>query len=110
VQFLDVELVIPKIQDGWWPRLLKSPSKVQWIKVDFDKWLDEEEANEAEAEFKNPFSSYLDGGGIPSKPFQFPGANMDNNPETSSDEDESDLETDHQEIQVSDQPSTSSKA
>jgi prostaglandin-E synthase len=58
-----VELVLPKLEDKWWPRLLKSTSKVQWIKSDFDKWIDEEEANEAEAEFKNPFASYLDGGG-----------------------------------------------
>jgi len=38
-----VELVIPKSAKGWWPRLLKDASKVPWIKVDFNKWKDEDD-------------------------------------------------------------------
>uniref|UniRef100_A0AC34FMD9 CS domain-containing protein n=1 Tax=Panagrolaimus sp. ES5 TaxID=591445 RepID=A0AC34FMD9_9BILA len=44
-----VELIIPKEKEEWWPRLLKTTSKVQWIKVDFNKWVDEDEENEAQA-------------------------------------------------------------
>jgi prostaglandin-E synthase len=44
-----VELIIPKEKEEWWPRLLKTTAKVQWIKVDFNKWVDEDEENEAAA-------------------------------------------------------------
>ncbi|KAI6207823.1 CS domain protein [Aphelenchoides besseyi] len=37
-------LVIPKTEQKWWPQLLKKAGKVPWIKVDFDKWVDEDEA------------------------------------------------------------------
>jgi len=42
-----VELVIPKEKVEWWPRLLKTPTKLPWLKVDFNKWLDEDDAAEA---------------------------------------------------------------
>jgi len=38
-----VELVIPKASSGWWPRLLKENAKVPWVKVDFNKWKDEDD-------------------------------------------------------------------
>jgi len=41
-----VELVIPKATDGWWPRLLKDSKKVPWIKVDFNKWKDEDDEDD----------------------------------------------------------------
>uniref|UniRef100_A0A183CLS9 CS domain-containing protein n=1 Tax=Globodera pallida TaxID=36090 RepID=A0A183CLS9_GLOPA len=41
-----VEFVIPKEKEEWWPRLLKEKTKVAWIKVDFDKWKDEDEEKE----------------------------------------------------------------
>lgn len=41
--------------------------------MDFEKWIDEDEANEEAADaLNNPFASYMDGG-MPSN-FQFPGA------------------------------------
>ncbi|KAI6187687.1 CS domain and HSP20-like chaperone domain-containing protein [Aphelenchoides besseyi] len=43
-----VELVIPKETTEWWPRLLKNSIKVPWLKVDFNKWVDEDEAVEAD--------------------------------------------------------------
>lgn len=51
-----VELVIPKKLDAgkgsWWPRLLKSSGRVAWIKVDFNKWKDEDESDkEGEDQF-----------------------------------------------------------
>jgi len=41
-----VELVIPKATNGWWPRLLKDSKKVPWIKVDFNKWKDEDDEDD----------------------------------------------------------------
>ncbi|KAI6220587.1 CS domain and HSP20-like chaperone domain-containing protein [Aphelenchoides fujianensis] len=41
-----VELVIPKETAEWWPRLLKKSVKVPWLKVDFNKWVDEDEVAE----------------------------------------------------------------
>jgi prostaglandin-E synthase len=55
-------LVIPKEEVAWWPRLLKDAIKVPWLKVDFNKWVDEDEVNE---ENSFDFSS-----------MNFPGANM----------------------------------
>jgi len=63
-----LEFVIPKEKAGWWPRLLKEKTKVPWIKVDFDKWKDEdEETEENDMDFGNmDFSNFgLPGGGKP---------------------------------------------
>lgn len=34
-----IELAIQKTKEEWWPRLLKSSSKVQWIKGLSDIWI-----------------------------------------------------------------------
>lgn len=47
-----LELVIPKTETKWWPRLLKSTAKTAWIKVDFNKWKDEDEENDEEGDNK----------------------------------------------------------
>ncbi|KAK5972836.1 CS domain-containing protein [Trichostrongylus colubriformis] len=39
-----IELHIPKKEAKWWPRLLKEKGKVHWLKVDFDKWKDEDDS------------------------------------------------------------------
>ncbi|XGW16969.1 hypothetical protein V3C99_001974 [Haemonchus contortus] len=39
-----IELNIPKKEAKWWPRLLKETGKVHWLKVDFDKWKDEDDS------------------------------------------------------------------
>ncbi|CAD5210540.1 unnamed protein product [Bursaphelenchus okinawaensis] len=46
-----VELIIHKKEPQWWPRLLESKDKVQWIKVDFNKWADEDDEDEAGGAF-----------------------------------------------------------
>jgi len=46
-----VELVIPKEEAEWWPRLLSEKAKVAWIKVDFDKWRDEDEEKDDDLGF-----------------------------------------------------------
>jgi len=61
-----VELVIPKAKAEWWPRLLKTPTKLAWLKVDFNKWLDEDDAAEAkdsEFDFSNLPGDFNFGGG-----------------------------------------------
>ena len=49
----EIDLVLEKLESGpYWDRLIKSKTKTHWLKVNFDKWVDEEELNE-----KNPDSS-----------------------------------------------------
>ncbi|KAH6640811.1 HSP20-like chaperone [Chaetomium tenue] len=45
----DVELKLRKKELGetYWPRLLKDAKKAHFLKTDFDKWVDEDEQNEA---------------------------------------------------------------
>jgi len=42
-----IQYVIPKKEAGaFWPRLLKDAKKVPWLKVDFEKWKDEDESDD----------------------------------------------------------------
>jgi len=45
-----VEFILRKkeIKSEYWPRLSKEPKKLQFIKTDFDKWVDEDEQDDAE--------------------------------------------------------------
>ena len=44
-----VDFVIEKRESGpYWERLIKEETKYHWIKVNFDKWVDEEEITEVE--------------------------------------------------------------
>jgi prostaglandin-E synthase len=61
-----VEIVVPKESAEWWPRLLKEKTKVPWIKVDFDKWKDEDEENEETDDFGGMGMGGMGGmGGMP---------------------------------------------
>lgn len=46
----DVEMKLRKkeLNEAYWPRLLKESKKVHFLKTDFDKWVDEDEQNEAD--------------------------------------------------------------
>ena len=48
----DVSLVLRKkeLKEEYWPRLLKDSKKVHYLKTDFDKWVDEDEQDEAPEE------------------------------------------------------------
>jgi hypothetical protein len=48
----NVELKLRKkeLDEAYWPRLLKDSKKVHFLKTDFDKWVDEDEQNEAPEE------------------------------------------------------------
>ncbi|KAK4180335.1 HSP20-like chaperone [Triangularia setosa] len=60
----DVEMKLRKkeLTEEYWPRLLKESKKVHFLKTDFDKWVDEDEQNEAEEE---DFSQFGGMGGMP---------------------------------------------
>ncbi|OBT83349.1 hypothetical protein VE02_08303 [Pseudogymnoascus sp. 03VT05] len=48
----NVEMVLRKkeAKEEFWPRLLKDSKKVHYLKTDFDKWVDEDEQEEAPEE------------------------------------------------------------
>jgi len=58
----NVQLILRKkdLKEEYWPRLLKDPAKVHYLRTDFDKWVDEDEQNEA------PEDDYMNqlGGGL----------------------------------------------
>ncbi|KAI1322706.1 HSP20-like chaperone [Xylariaceae sp. FL0255] len=60
----NVELQLRKkeLKDEYWPRLLKDSAKVHFLKADFDKWVDEDEQNEAP---EDDFSQFGGMGGMP---------------------------------------------
>uniref|UniRef100_A0A8H7TSX4 CS domain-containing protein n=1 Tax=Bionectria ochroleuca TaxID=29856 RepID=A0A8H7TSX4_BIOOC len=60
----NVELKLQKkeLQEEYWPRLLKEKKKLHFLKTDFDKWIDEDEQNEAPEE---DFSQFGGMGGMP---------------------------------------------
>ncbi|KAK4132854.1 HSP20-like chaperone [Trichocladium antarcticum] len=58
----DIEMKLRKkeLKEEFWPRLLKESKKVHFLKTDFDKWVDEDEQNEAA---DDDFSNFGGGGG-----------------------------------------------
>ncbi|CAK5108943.1 unnamed protein product [Meloidogyne enterolobii] len=75
-----LELVIPKEKEEWWPRLLKMPGKVPWIKVDFNKWKDEDEVSDYEDEgitAPMDFSKFMPVNGGGGRGFGMPGGGFD---------------------------------
>ncbi|KUI58619.1 Protein wos2 [Cytospora mali] len=60
----NVELKLQKkdLDEAYWPRLLKEAKKVHFLRTDFDKWVDEDEQNEAGEE---DFSQFGGMGGMP---------------------------------------------
>lgn len=45
----NVQFILRKkeLKEEFWPRLLKDAKKVHFLKTDFDKWVDEDEQEEA---------------------------------------------------------------
>jgi len=60
----DVEMKLAKkeLDQEYWPRLLKDSKKVHFLKTDFDKWVDEDEQDEAA---DDDFSNFGGMGGMP---------------------------------------------
>ncbi|KAI0809533.1 HSP20-like chaperone [Xylaria sp. FL0064] len=60
---VEMKLRKKELKEEYWPRLLKDAAKVQFLKTDFDKWVDEDEQNEAP---EDDFSQFGGGmGGLP---------------------------------------------
>ncbi|KAH8696626.1 HSP20-like chaperone [Talaromyces proteolyticus] len=62
-----VELVLRKKKLGleYWPRLLKESKKAHFIKTDFDKWVDEDEQDEAaDDDYAANFGGFGEDGGL----------------------------------------------
>lgn len=61
----NIELVLRKkeLKEEYWPRLLKDKAKAHFLRTDFDKWVDEDEQNEApEDDYANNFGGGAGGG------------------------------------------------
>jgi len=58
----NVQMILRKkeLKEEFWPRLLKDPAKVHYLRTDFDKWVDEDEQNEAP---EDDYMNQLGGGG-----------------------------------------------
>lgn len=41
-----IEFVLIKAEEGFWKRLLKEDKKFHWLKVDFNKWKDEDDSED----------------------------------------------------------------
>ncbi|KEY66933.1 hypothetical protein S7711_06882 [Stachybotrys chartarum IBT 7711] len=59
---IEMKLQKKELKDEYWPRLLKENKKLHFLKTDFDKWVDEDEQNEAPEE---DFSQFGGMGGMP---------------------------------------------
>ncbi|EHK45396.1 hypothetical protein TRIATDRAFT_169917, partial [Trichoderma atroviride IMI 206040] len=44
---VEMKLQKKELKEEYWPRLLKENKKLHFLKTDFDKWVDEDEQNEA---------------------------------------------------------------
>lgn len=45
-----IEFALEKKEDGpYWDRLLKDKTKRHWLKIDFNKWKDEDESDDEDA-------------------------------------------------------------
>lgn len=44
---IEIKLQKKELKEEYWPRLLKEAKRVHFLKTDFDKWVDEDEQNEA---------------------------------------------------------------
>jgi HSP20 family molecular chaperone IbpA len=59
---IELKLRKKELKEEYWPRLLKEAKKLQFLKTDFDKWVDEDEQNEAPEEDMSQFGGM---GGMP---------------------------------------------
>ncbi|KAL6799209.1 HSP20-like chaperone [Trichoderma compactum] len=59
---IEMKLQKKELKEEYWPRLLKVAQKLHFLKTDFDKWVDEDEQNEAA---DDDMSKFGDMGGMP---------------------------------------------
>lgn len=54
---IEMRLQKKELKEEYWPRLLKDKARVHFLKTDFDKWVDEDEQNEAAEEDFSQFGN-----------------------------------------------------
>ncbi|SPJ88731.1 related to Hsp90 associated co-chaperone [Fusarium torulosum] len=59
---VEIKLQKKELKEEYWPRLLKESKRTHFLKTDFDKWVDEDEQNEAP---EDDFSQFGGMGGMP---------------------------------------------
>ncbi|QUC16489.1 uncharacterized protein UV8b_00730 [Ustilaginoidea virens] len=59
---IEIKVQKKELKEEYWPRLLKDSHKLHFLKTDFDKWVDEDEQNEAA---DDDFSQFGGMGGMP---------------------------------------------
>jgi len=55
----EVDFILKKKCNGWWPRLTSQPQKPSWLKIDFDKWKSED-MDDNEDEKRDILNDYPD--------------------------------------------------
>jgi hypothetical protein len=60
---IEFKLQKKELGEEYWPRLLKEPKRLHFLKTDFDKWVDEDEQNEAPEEDFSQFGGMGGAGG-----------------------------------------------
>lgn len=58
-RFIDVSLAKQKIDEPFWPTLTSDKKKHHWLKVDFNRWQDEDDSAEEMDDMNDMFSSKL---------------------------------------------------
>ncbi|RFU72976.1 hsp90 binding co-chaperone sba1 [Trichoderma arundinaceum] len=105
---VEIKLQKKELKEEYWPRLLKDSKRLHFLKTDFDKWVDEDEQNEAADDDMSKFGdmggdfggidfSKLGGGagGMPDMSGMgleaMPEFSSSGNPESDSDDDDDDM-------------------
>ncbi|KAF7535138.1 hypothetical protein G7Z17_g13252 [Cylindrodendrum hubeiense] len=59
---IELKLQKKELKEEYWPRLFKEAKRAHFLKTDFDKWVDEDEQNEAAEEDFSQFGGGAGGG------------------------------------------------
>lgn len=62
-RYIELVLAKEKNTDGFWPSLTSDNKKHHWLKVDFNRWQDEDESGEEVDDMNDMFSSKIGGFG-----------------------------------------------
>ncbi|XP_026763988.1 uncharacterized protein CG16817-like [Galleria mellonella] len=58
-RYIDLTLVKEKVDQPFWPSLTSDKKKHHWLKVDFNRWQDEDESSDEIDDMNDMFSSKL---------------------------------------------------
>ncbi|KAI0513112.1 HSP20-like chaperone [Xylaria bambusicola] len=90
---VEIKLRKKDLKEEYWPRLLKDSKKVQFLKTDFDKWVDEDEQNEVPEDDLSQFGGMGGGdfGGIDFSKLGGAGADAGSDDEGDEDDDDDEM-------------------